>query len=45
MKKKYVAPRLQRVGKFEVVTQASGVNKITDKVFPVGTPNDQLTFS
>jgi hypothetical protein len=45
MKKKYVAPRLQRVGKFEVVTQATGNRVVLDMSFPAGTPINDLTFS
>lgn len=44
-KKSYEAPRLNKVGSFEEVTQGASKGSSLDATFPVGTPFGQLTFS
>jgi hypothetical protein len=46
MKKvQYTAPKLNKVGSFEAITQATGNGGQLDANFAAGTPRGALTFS
>lgn len=44
-KLKYEAPKLQKLGNFEAMTQGKSTGSFLDAAFPNGTPFGDLTFS
>ncbi len=44
-KAKYEAPKLNKIGSFETITQGKSHGNSLDAAFPVGTPFSSLTFS
>ncbi|WP_137680717.1 lasso RiPP family leader peptide-containing protein [Aurantiacibacter suaedae] len=44
-KKTYEAPKFEKLGSFEAMTKGSSTGNTLDQAFPVGTPEENLTFS
>lgn len=45
MKTNYETPTVADLGSFEEITQGARVGRRLDASFPVGTPDESLTFS
>lgn len=45
MKTIYETPMVADLGTFETITQGATTGNALDAPFPVGTPNEELTFS